>query len=294
MIKLNVQGVQVSIISHKNEEYVSLTDMIKAKEGVFFIESWLRNRNTLEFLGVWETLYNPSFNSIEFDVIKSKSGLNSFKVSVKELVERTKAIGLIAKAGRYGGTYAAKDIAYEFGTWISPEFKLYLIREFQRLKTSEAARLETGWDYRRFLSKTNYAIHTDAVKDFILPELTDFQARFIYTSEADLLNVALFGMRAKDWKEENTGLQAKGLNMRDTADVHQLIVLSNLESNNAYLISKGMSQHERLSELRNMAIAQLQSLRKSKYSLAKMQSPFGSGNDNQHSNNNDKSDISET
>jgi len=203
MTKINVKGTEISILNIENEDYISITDMLKAKDGDFFISDWLRNRNTVEFLGIWEHLNNPDFNYGEYAAIRSKAGLNNFKVSVKEWVEKTNAIGLRATAGRYGGTYAHKDIAFEFGMWISPEFKIYLIKEFQRLKEQERELL--GWDIRRNLAKINYRIHTDAIKENLIPEeITKEQANCIYASEADILNVALFGMIAKEWRDSNT------------------------------------------------------------------------------------------
>lgn len=194
MSKIHVKGLDITVVSQNDDDYICLTEMIKAKDGEFFISDWLRNRNTLEFLSVWEQLNNPNFNYGEFAIISSKAGLNSFKVSVKEWIEKTNAVGITAKTGRYGGTYAHKDIAFEFGMWISPEFKLLLIREFQRLKNDEAERLQTGWDYRRFLSKTNYVIHTDAIKEHLIPILSEDKAKWVFADEADMLNVALFGL----------------------------------------------------------------------------------------------------
>ena len=194
-----VKGVAVNIILEQNSDYISLTDMLKAKDGDFFISDWLRNRNTVEFLGIWESVHNPNFNYGEFAVIKSQAGLNSYKISVKDWVKKTNAIGLKATAGRYGGTYAHKDIAFEFGMWISPEFKIYLIKEFQRLKEEENKRLELGWDIKRTLAKVNYRIHTDAVKEHLIPPyVSKSAASIVYASEADVLNVALFGKTAKD------------------------------------------------------------------------------------------------
>jgi len=255
---ITVQGASVTISKVGDDDYISLTDMMKAKDGNFFIVNWLRSRNTLEFLSIWEKLHNPSFNYVEFDIIKSQAGLNSFRLSVKEWVEKTGAIGLQSKAGRYGGTYAHKDIAFEFGMWISPEFKLYLIREFDRLKAEEQRRLSAEWDLQRTLAKVNYRIHTDAVKAYIIPpEVTKVQARFTYAREADLLNVALFGQTAAQWRE--THQNHKG-NIRDDATLEQLIVLSNMESINALLIERGMSQGERLVQLNKTAITQMKSL----------------------------------
>jgi len=254
--KLMVNDTEITIISVNERDYISLTDMLKAKDGEFFISSWLRNRNTLEFLGVWEQIHNPDFNYAEFDIIKSQAGLNSFRISVKELVDRTNAIGLKATAGRYGGTYAYKDIAFEFGMWISPQFKIYLIKEFDRLKEEELAQL--GWDIKRNLAKINYRVHTGAVaKNLIPPELTAKQRSYVYADEADLLNMALFGITAKQWRDKNPDLSG---NMRDYANVSQLVCLSNLESLNAVFINEGMPQAERLTKLNAVAINQMRIL----------------------------------
>jgi hypothetical protein len=253
-----VKGTEVSIISFNSNDYISLTDMLKAKDGDFFISDWLRNRNTLEFLGIWESVYNPDFNYGEFAIIKSQAGLNSYKISVKEWVQKTNAIGLRASAGRYGGTYAHKDIAFEFGMWISPEFKIYLIKEFQRLKEEENNRLKLEWNLQRTLAKINYRIHTDAIKEKLIPAIvTREQANVIYASEADLLNVALFGQTARQWRDGNPD---KDGNIRDHAALEQLVVLSNLESINALLVHQGMSQSERLMKLNETAINQMKSL----------------------------------
>lgn len=253
-----VKETEVTIIHQNDQDYISLTDMLKAKDGDFFITDWLRNRNTIEFLGIWETIYNPNFNYGEFATIRSQAGLNSYKISVKEWVAKTNAIGLQAKAGRYGGTYAHKDIAFEFGMWISPEFKIYLIREFQRLKEEEQKRLANPWNINRTLAKVNYRIHTDAIKSIIVPDkVTAKQISMIYASEADLLNVALFGCTAKEWRENNPD---KDGNIRDYASIEQLLVLANLESMNAELIHMEFPQKDRLIKLNEMAIRQLQVL----------------------------------
>jgi len=256
MAKLLVQGTEINIMSVNDEDFISLTDMLKAKDGDFFISDWLRNRNTVEFLGIWERIHNPDFNYGEFAIIKSQAGLNSYKLSVKEWVEQTGAIGLKATAGRYGGTYAHKDIAFEFGMWISAEFKIYLIKEFQRLKDEEYKQL--GWDIRRNLTKINYRIHTDAIKENLIPvTLTGSQINLVYATEADVLNVALFGKTAKQWREEN---HEKEGNIRDYATIEQLLVLANIESMNAEFIRMQLSQKERLVKLNQIAIAQLKSL----------------------------------
>jgi len=253
-----VQGTAVSIISGKDGDYISLTDMLRAKDGDFFISDWLRNRNTVEFLGIWESVFNPAFNYGEFATIKSQAGLNSYKISVKEWVEKTNAIGLKATAGRYGGTFAHPDIAFEFGMWISPEFKIYLIKEFRRLKDDENDRLKLDWNLQRTLAKINYRIHTDAIKEALLPPtLTKAQALLVYASEADLLNVALFGQTAKQWRDAHP--DAEG-NIRDHAPLEQLVVLTNLESLNSVLIRQGISQSERLLTLNEIAISQMRTL----------------------------------
>jgi len=255
---IEVQGTAVTILATKDEDYISLTDMLKAKDGDFFISDWLRNRNTVEFLGLWESIYNPGFNYGEFAIIKSQAGLNSYKLSVKDWVTKTRAIGLQASAGRYGGTFAHKDIAFEFGMWISPEFKIYLIKEFQRLKDDENRRLSLAWNLNRTLSKLNYRIHTDAVKTHLIPpEVTPAQAAFTYATEADLLNVALFGQTAKQWRALNSKLEG---NMRDYASIEQLLVLANMEGVNAEFIHMAMPQGERLKRLNAIAIRQMQIL----------------------------------
>src|SRR3989338_7820388 len=258
MTKINVKGTEITILNIENEDYISITDMLKAKDGDFFISDWLRNRNTVEFLGIWEHLNNPDFNYGEYAAIRSKAGLHNYKISVKERVEKTKAIGLKATAGRYVGTYAHKDIAFEFGMWISAEFKIYLIKEFQRLKNEEAERLKSGWDIKRTLAKVNYRIHTDAVKKHLIPHyISKSAANVVYASEADVLNMALFGMTAKDWRDKNP---KKDGNIRDYSSVEKLVVLVNLEGINAELIRQGLPQSERLVQLNQIAISQMQSL----------------------------------
>ena len=254
--KLLINDTEITVMSLDDKDFISLTDMLRAKDGDFFISDWLRNRNTVEFLGEWENIYNPNFNYGGFATIKSQAGLNSYKLSVKEWVAQTNAIGLQAKAGRYGGTYAYKDIAFEFGMWISPQFKIYLIKEFERLKAEEQARL--GWDIKRNLTKVNYRIHTDAIKENLIPpELTPGQISNLYASEADILNVALFGITARVWRNNNPELKG---NIRDYADISQLVCLSNLESLNAVLINDGFSQAERLMKLNAVAISQMKIL----------------------------------
>ena len=256
MAKINVKDTEITVVQVNNEDYFCLTDMLRAKDGDFFITDWLRNRNTLEYIGIWEQVYNPDFNYGEFAIIKSQSGLNSFKISVKEFVERTNAISLQAKAGRYGGTYAHKDIAFEFAMWISPEFKIYIVKEFQRLKEEEQKQL--GWSAKRELAKINYRIHTDAIKqNLIPPELTPSQKSFVYADEADMLNVAMFGVAAKQWREANPDLKG---NIRDYATINQLICLSNMENLNAVFINDGLPQNERLEKLNKIAIQQMKVL----------------------------------
>lgn len=259
MAKIQVKDISVSVVKVNNDDYISLTDMLKAKDGEFFFSNWLRNRNTVEFLGIWEKLNNPDFNCAEFDIIKGMAGLNSYRLSAKEWMQKTNAVGIISKAGRYGGTYAHKDIAFEFAMWISPEFKVYLIREFQRLKEQE--QVQIGWSAKRELSKINYHIHTDAIKKNLVPEeVTPAQANIIYANEADVLNVAMFGMTAKQWREANPELKG---NIRDYATVNELICLSNMENLNAVFIDNGISQGERLKRLNQIAIQQMNILERS-------------------------------
>ena len=257
-ISIEVQGTPVSVLSGKDGDYISLTDMIRAKDGDFFISDWLRNRNTVEFLGIWESVFNPNFNYGEFAIIKSQVGLNRYKISVKEWVEKTNAIGLKASVGRYGGTFAHPDIAFEFGMWISPEFKIYLVKEFLRLKEDESRRLSLAWNLNRTLSKLNYRIHTDAIKAHLIPlEITPAQVAMTYANEADVLNVALFGLTAKQWRDANPKLEG---NMREYATVEQLLVLANIEGMNAEFIHMGVHQGERLKRLNQIAIRQMQTL----------------------------------
>ena len=254
MAKIIVNETEITILEINEKDYISLTDMVKGIEnGLALIEKWLRNKNTIEFLGIWEEMYNPDFNSPEFEGIKNAAGLNRFILSVKQWIEKTHAIGIIAKAGRYGGTYAHKDLAFEFASWVSPQFKLYLLREFQRLKEEEQKQL--GWTAKRELSKINYHIHTDAIKQNLIPaELSPIQTSIIYANEADVLNVALFGITAKQWREEYPDLKG---NIRDYASINQLICLSNMENLNAVFINNGVPQSERLKELNRIAIQQM-------------------------------------
>ena len=260
MDKLVVKGAEISVQwNSERDDFISLTDIAKLKDSDnprYIIQNWLRNRNTIEFLGVWESLYNPSFNRVEFDAFRSQAGLNSFVMTPQKWVESTRAIGIISKAGRYGGTYAHKEIAFEFASWISVEFKLYLVKEFERLKTEEMKQL--GWDIKRNLAKINYRIHTDAIKENLIPpELSAKQVSMVYASEADVLNMALFCMTAKQWRDSHPDLKG---NIRDYANVSQLVCLSNLENLNAVFINEGMSQAERLTKLNAIAISQMEIL----------------------------------
>ena len=256
-----VKGTEITIFQGNQSEYISLTDIARYKDierTDSIIQNWLRNRNTIELLGFWEQLNNPDFKPIEFDGFKKQAGLNSFILTAKQWIEKTNAIGLISKSGRYGGTFAHKDIAFEFASWISIEFKLYIIKEFQRLKEDENDRLQLDWNLQRTLAKVNYRIHTDAIKETLIPkELNKTQISFVYANEADLLNVALFGFTAKQWRDANP--TAAG-NVRDIATLEQLVVLSNMESINAVLIHQGLSQSERLVQLNSVAITQMKSL----------------------------------
>lgn len=253
-----VQGAVVTITTRHEQDYISLTDMVKRFGDETVLYGWLRNRNTVEFLGIWEHIHNPAFKPLEFERFRSEAGLNSFSLSPSKWVQATGAIGIFAKAGRGGGTYAHRDIAFEFGSWLSPEFKLYLIKEFQRLKDEESRLLSREWSFQRTLAKVNYRIHTDAIQEHLIPpELTKAQIQFVYASEADLLNVALFGKMAAEWRKENPKLPG---NMRDHATLEQLVVLSNLESLNSVLIHQGLPAPERLRQLNAIAIVQVRSL----------------------------------
>jgi hypothetical protein len=256
---LQVQGSSINVLSKENGDYISLTDMVRNFDGgSALIEQWLKNKDTVLFLGVWEQINNPGFNSLEFEGIRNEAGRNSFYLSAKKWIDLTQATGLIASAGRYGGTYAHKDIAFEFGSWLSPEFKLYLITEFQRLKDEENDRLKLGWNLQRTLAKINYRIQTDAIRDILIPPtLSKKHIVLKYASEADLLNVALFGKTAKEWRDANP--KADG-NIRDQASIEQLVVLTNLESLNSVLIRQGLSQPDRLQRLNQIAISQMTTL----------------------------------
>lgn len=261
-LKIKAQGHEISIIAYENQDdYISLTDIAKQKNKdapADIIKNWLRSRSTIEYLGLWEQLNNPSFKLVDFDQFRNEAGSNSFVLSPKKWIDSTNAIGIVSRAGRYGGTYAHKDIAFEFASWVSPEFKLYIIKDYQRLREEEQYRLSTDWNLRRELSKTNYRIHTDAIKENLIHnELTKAQIGMTYADEADLLNVALFGSTAREWKISNPD---KDGNMRDYATIEELIVMANLESANAQFIADNISQSERLKKLNQMARFQLKSL----------------------------------
>jgi hypothetical protein len=259
--KIIVQDIDIKINQHNQEDFISLTDIARHKDSKrsdYILQNWMRSKDTIEFLGLWEKINNTNFNSIEFDGIKNKAGVNSFILTPKQWINNTNAIGIISKAGRYGGTYAHKDIAFEFASWISPKFKLYLIKEFQRLKNDEIEKQKLGWDIKRTLVKMNYHIHTDAIKNNLIPQhISKNKIPFIYATEADLLNVALFGLTSKQWSEKNPKLEG---NMRDYATAEQLVVMANLESLNAQLIKQNISFEDRLINLNEVAIEQLQLL----------------------------------
>ena len=260
-IEAKGHSIQVYTEDFKND-YISLTDIARYKNSDdprFVIQNWMRNRNTLEFIGLWEALNNSNFNRVQFDTFRNEAGLNRFTMTPQKWIESTNAIGIIAKPGRYGGTYAQYDIAMEFASWISPEFKLYIIQDYKRLKADENSALSLGWNLNREISKINYKIHTDAIKAYLLNDFTNEQLSYKYASEADMLNVALFNRRAKQWRDENPTLKG---NMRDYASLNELLVLANMESYNAMLISKGIEQKERMIELRALARLQLASLEK--------------------------------
>ncbi len=262
MKKIITKGIKVYTFQHNESDYISLTDIARYKDierTDYIIQNWMRNRDTIEFMGIWEQINNPNFKPIEFDGLRKDAGLNSFSLTPKRWISSVNAIGVIAKSGRYGGgTFAHKDIAFEFASWISAEFKLYLIKEFQRLKTEEGERLSLGWDVKRQLTKINYRIHTDSIKKNLIPQsVTINQAKIVYASEADILNIALFGMAAKDWRLKNKGKEG---NIRDYCDVTQLVVLANLEGINAELIRQGLPQDARLLKLNEIAILQMKAL----------------------------------
>ena len=261
MVKINANGKEITLLAN-NTDYVSLTDIAKyldQENPRFIIQNWMRNRNTIEFLGAWESINNPNFNRLEFDTVRNASGTNAFVLTPQRWIAETNAIGITSKAGRYGGTYAHSDIAFEFASWISPEFKLYIIQDYQRLKQEEAYRNQLDWKVNRYISKLNYTIQTDAIKENIVPTLQPSQISYAYSSEADLVNVALFGMTAKEYKK---AFPEKDGNQRDNATIEQLLVLNNLQSLNAEMIKQGLSQSNRLTELNRIAKEQLEVLYK--------------------------------
>lgn len=263
--KITVNDVEITISQTNGiEDYISLTDMVQAKPGDnrpdMVIQNWLRNKDTIEFLGLWENINNPIFKPLEFEGFRLQAGTNRFVLTPKQWIEKTCAIGIISKAGRYGGTYAHKDIAFEFGSWISPSFKLYLIKEYQRLKEAENNPLQLQWDVHRILSKVNYKLHTDAVKEYIIPKNTE--KGWLYAEEADLLNLALWGCTSKQWQEANPAQTLKGLNLRDVATISELIVMVNIEAYNAQLIKEDIAKEQRFKMLRKMAQHQLETLNK--------------------------------
>lgn len=266
--KIVVQNIEINITAFSREDYICLTDMARAKEGIdranIVVQNWLRNRNTVEFIGLWEQINNPNFKGIEFDAFRSMAGLNSFVLTPKQWIEKTNAIGITSKSGRYGGTFAHKDIAFEFGSWISPIFKLYLIKEYQRLKDFETNHYNLEWNVKRILSKANYHIHTDAIKNFVLPKLSIEKQKeaLIYAEEADILNLALFGCTAKQWRELNQNHNQQGVNIRDIASINELTVLSNLENLNAEWMKENFSKEERFIKLSQLAAYQLEILGK--------------------------------
>jgi len=260
--KITVEDKIISITKQNEGDYICLTDMVRDEEGSDHIRNWMRNRNTVEFIGLWETLHNPDFKGVEFDRFRNEAGLNSFNLTPKKWIETTNAIGIISESGRYGGTYAHKDLAFEFGAWISPMFKLLLIKEFQRLKEIETNQYNLEWNVKRILTKTNYYIHTEAIKNYILPQKDYSKDKewIIYAEEADLLNVVLFRCTAKDWREANSELVEKGMNIRDIASINELVVLSNLENLNALMIERNIDKTERFNQLRKTALSQIKTL----------------------------------
>ena len=261
--KITVQSTEISVLIGKNDnDYISLTDMVKANDGEDHIRNWMRNKNTLEYLGAWESLNNPHFKGVEFDTFMKEAGLNRFNMTPRKWIEATNAIGIVSKAGRNGGTYAHKDIAFNFGMWISPTFQLYIVKEYQRLKEQENNPLSLEWNAKRILSKINYTLHTDAIKNVIIPkmDIKDIKQRIIYATEADMLNMILFGCKAKEWVQANPNLASKGMNIRETASINQLVVLSNMESANSEMIKQGVSKKQRFEILHKMAKEQLKVL----------------------------------
>ncbi len=257
--KIEVENKLISIVKQNEEDYICLTDMIRDESGNDHIRNWMRNRNTVEFIGLWETLHNPNFKGVEFDTFRKQAGLNNFNLTPKKWIEATNAVGIVSKSGRYGGTYAHKDLAFEFGAWISPMFKLLLIKEFQRLKEIETNKFNLEWNVKRILSKTNYHIQTDAIKEHILPQKNYVKDKewLVYAEEADLLNVAMYKCTAKDWRDANPKHAKKGMNIRDFSSINELVVLSNLENLNAIMIINNIEKSERFKQLNKIAKSQL-------------------------------------
>jgi len=260
--KIKVEDKLISIVKREEQDYICLTDMVRDEEGSDHIRNWMRNRNTVEFIGLWETLHNPNFKPVEFDTFRKQAGLNNFNLTPKKWIEKTNAIGIVSKSGRYGGTYAHKDLAFEFGAWISPMFKLLLIKEFQRLKEIETNQYNLEWNVKRILSKTNYLIHADAIKEHIIPkkDYAKSDEWIVYAEEADLLNVAMYDCKAKDWRDANPKHAKKGLNIRDFSSINELVVLSNLENVNAIMISENIDKVSRFKQLKKIAKSQLKTL----------------------------------
>ena len=264
--ELNVENNKISVMRVGNDDYISLTDLARyadKDDPRYPIQNWMRNKDVISYLGLWEIIHNKNFKGVEFDTFKNEAGSNKFKISPQRWIKETNAIGIISKSGNNGGTFAHSDIALEFASWLSPEFKLYVIQEFERLKTNEAYQEKIEWQASRLLSKVNYIVHTDAVKNYIVPTLTEYQKKFVYANEADVINVALFGMTAKEWRENNPDLVDKG-NIRDYADLLHLVILSNLENTNAEMISHNISQQQRLINLNESARRQMNVLKNSK------------------------------
>ena len=260
--KIKVENKLISIVKQNEDDYICLTDMVRDESGNDHIRNWMRNRNTVEFIGLWETLHNPNFKGVEFDTFRKQAGLNNFNLTPKKWVEATNAVGIISKSGRYGGTYAHKDLAFEFGAWISPMFKLLLIKEFQRLKEIETNKFNLEWNVKRILSKTNYHIQTDAIKEHIIPQKNYSKDKewLIYAEEADLLNVAMYNCTAKDWREANKEHAKKGMNIRDFSSINELVVLSNLENLNAVMIAESIEKSKRFIQLNKISKSQLSTL----------------------------------
>ena len=275
MKNLTADDVNISLINENGYDLLSLTDIIRLKEGDFFVTDWLRNKNTLDYISFWERMNNPDFNYGEFAVITSGTGRNSFKISVKELTEKCNIISIVSKAGRYGGSYAHKDIAFHFAMWLSPKFHLLLVQDYQRLKEEETKGTNIEWDYKRFLSKVNYVVHTDTIKRYVIPTITEEEKKkWVYAEEADLLNIALFGFTSAQWRSVNKDLAKQNFNVRDLADAHELLVLSNLEGINALLNEQGIEKYNKLELLKKAAQSQLSALRSSIYTVEQIKSPF--------------------